>query len=141
MEEVGIIASTDGLAAKVIVPKKTACEGCTAGTCKPQDKSMEIDALNPVKAAVGQKVRVVMKPYVYLKGSIIVYGIPAAALIIGAVAGREIFSAYVSYADPDTVSAITGLGLCVLSFIGIKLWSRTVENRTEYKPVIEEILE
>ena len=77
MEEVGTIMSIDGLTAKVTVPRKTACEGCTAGTCKPGKQFMEIAALNPVNARVGQTVRVVMKPYSYLKGVIIVYGIPA----------------------------------------------------------------
>jgi sigma-E factor negative regulatory protein RseC len=141
MEEVGIIMSIDGLTAKVTVPRKGACEGCTAGTCKPGEQSMEIEALNPLEARVGQTVRVVMKPYSYLKGSIIVYGIPALALIIGAVLGKEIFSAYFKEVNPDVISAISGFGACIVFFIFIKIWSIKVVKKQDLKPIIEEIIE
>ena len=116
MEEVGVIMSIDGLTAKVSVRRKSACEGCTAGTCKPGEQSMEIEALNPIKAKVGQNVRVVMKPYSYLKGAIIVYGIPAIALVIGAILGKEFFSRYFTGVDPDVVSAFFGFGAFIVFF-------------------------
>lgn len=140
MEEVGVIKSVEGLVAKVSVPRKSACEGCTVDTCKPAEQSMEIEALNPVKAQIGQKVRVVMKPYTYLKGSMIVYGVPAIALIIGAILGKEVFSHYFKQIDSDIISAIFGFGAFVISFIAIKLWSKKLEKKVEYKPVIEEII-
>jgi sigma-E factor negative regulatory protein RseC len=102
---------------------------------------MEIEALNPVNAKVGQKVKIVMKPYSYLKGSMIVYGVPALALILGAVLGKEIFSHYFKELDPDTVSAIFGFGAFAISFLYIKLWSSKVLKKVDLKPVIEEILE
>lgn len=141
MEEVGVIVSIDGLTAKVTVPRKIACEGCTAGTCKPSEQSMEIEALNPIKARVGQKVRVVIKPYSYLKGSIIVYGIPALALIIGAILGKEFFSKFFTGIDPDVVSAFFGFGAFAIFFLSIKIWSIKVEKRKALKPFIEEIIE
>jgi sigma-E factor negative regulatory protein RseC len=141
MEEVGVIVSIHGLTAKVTVPRKSACEGCSAGTCKPGEQSMELEALNPVKARVGQTVRVVMKPYSYLKGSIIVYGIPALALVIGAILGKEIFSPYFKGVDPDVVSAFFGFGACIIFFLFIKIWSSKIEKKQELKPVIEEIIE
>jgi sigma-E factor negative regulatory protein RseC len=141
MEEIGVIKSVDGAVAKVSVPKRSACEGCTVGICKPDEQSMEIEALNPLKAQAGQKVRVVMKPYTYLKGSLIVYGLPTLALIIGAVIGKELFSHYFKGIDADIISAISGFGLFVLSFIAIKLWSSRMEKRTDIRPIIEEIIE
>ncbi|MEW6001731.1 MAG: SoxR reducing system RseC family protein [Nitrospirota bacterium] len=139
MEEIGVIKSIEGMTAMVSVPKKSVCEGCTAGTCKPSEQSMEIEALNLIKAQVGQRVRVVMKPYTYLKGSLIVYGIPAVALVTGAVLGKEFFSSYFE-SDPDIISAIFGFCAFAISFVAIKLWSRKVEKKVELKPVIEEIL-
>ena len=141
MEEVGVIMSISGLTAKVTVPRKSACEGCTAGTCKPGEQYMEIEALNPIKAKVGQTVRVVMKPYSYLKGAIIVYGIPAIALVIGAVLGKEFFSTYFTGYDPDVVSAFFGFGAFIVFFLLIKFWSIRFEKKQDLKPVIEEILE
>ncbi len=141
MEEIGVIKSIEGLIAKVNVPIKSACEGCTAGTCKRGEQSMEIDALNPVEARIGQKVKVVIRPYTYLKGSTIVYGIPALALIIGAVIGKEVLSHYFKKLDPDIVSAIFGFGAFAISFLSIKLWSSRVDKNVDLKPVIEEIIE
>lgn len=102
---------------------------------------MLIEALNPVKARVGQKVRVVMKPYTYLRGSLMVYGIPALALIAGAVIGKEALGSYFKSLDPDILSAISGFGACAVSFLAVKLWSSKMSKKTELKPVIEEILE
>ncbi len=141
VEEVGVIKSIEGLLAKVSVPLKSACEGCSLGTCKPEEQSMEIEALNPVKARVGQKVKIVMKPYTYLRGSIIVYGVPALSLLIGAILGKEVFSHYLKEFDPDIVSAIFGFGALAISFLSIKLWSSKIWKKVDLKPVIEEILE
>jgi sigma-E factor negative regulatory protein RseC len=141
VEEVGVIKSIEGLVAKVSVLRKSACEGCTAGICKPEEQTMEIEALNPVEARVGQKVKIIMKPYTFLRGSIIVYGVPALSLLIGAILGKEVFSHYLKEFDPDIVSAIFGFGAFAISFLSIKLWSNKAGKRVELKPVIEEILE
>jgi sigma-E factor negative regulatory protein RseC len=140
VEEIGVIKSIEDVIAKVSVPRKNACEGCTLGTCNPGEQFMEIEALNAVEACVGQKVRVVMKPYSYLKGSIVVYGVPALALVIGAVIGKEVLSHYFNKFDPDIISAISGFSAFIISFICIKFWSNRVGKKLELKPVIEEIL-
>jgi sigma-E factor negative regulatory protein RseC len=141
MEEVGTIKSTDGLFAVVCIPRKSSCEGCSLKICKPEEQFMEIEALNAAKADVGQKVRVVMNSYSYMKSAGIVYGIPALALVLGAVAGKEIFSRYLPGFDPDIISAMFGFGGFILAFIVIRLWTDNAAKRTESKPVIEEILE
>jgi sigma-E factor negative regulatory protein RseC len=141
VEEVGVIMNVEGMVATVSVQKKSACEGCTLHSCKPGEGAMLIEALNPVEARVGQKVRVVMKPYTYLKGSIIVYGIPAFALIAGAVIGKELFASHFRTIDPDILSAVFGFGACASSFLAVKLWSGRTGKKDELKPVIEEILE
>lgn len=140
MDEVGIVKSINGVIAIVSVEKKSACDQCKAG-CSVSDSGVEIEAFNKVKASVGQKVKVVMQPYLYLKGSILIYGIPALALIIGAIIGKEYLSNFFKGMDPDIVSAISGFALLILSFLIVKVWSSRFEKKTEYKPIIEEILE
>lgn len=141
VEEVGIIKNIDGMTATVSIPRKSACEGCSFSACKTGKEGMLIEALNPVNARVGQKVRIVMKPYTYLKGSAIVYGIPAIALVSGAVLGKEVLSRYFVRTDPDILSAITGFIAFALSFLLIKVWSKKTAEKEDIKPVIEEILE
>ena len=141
VEEVGIVKNIDGLTATVSIPRKSACEGCSFSACKAGEEGMLIEALNPLNAGVGQKVKISMKPYTYLKGSLIVYGIPALALVGGAVLGKEVFSRYLVRMDPDILSAITGFIAFALSFLFIKIWSANAAKKQELKPVIEEILE
>ncbi|NWF97374.1 MAG: SoxR reducing system RseC family protein [Nitrospirae bacterium] len=139
VEEIGTIKFVNGNIATVILPKKNACEGCTMKICKPGQQTMEIKALNAINALPGQKVRVTFKSNLYLKGSIIAYGIPAIALLAGAIAGKEIFSHLIKKYNPDLISAISGFIACFISILFIKLWS--LKTNGNVKPVIEEILE
>ncbi|MFZ5907788.1 MAG: SoxR reducing system RseC family protein [Nitrospirota bacterium] len=142
VEEVGLVKSAEGMVAKVLVERKNACEGCTSGMCKPADQSMEIEALNPLNAHAGQKVRVEIRPYSHMRGSLIVYGIPVLSLVAGAVLGREVFSLFLKNLDSDSVSALFGFGAFGISLLFIKVWStRLTEKKPGMKPMIKEIIE
>ncbi len=140
LEEIGIVISIEGQYARVSVPKKSACEGCTAGTCSAGEQSMEIEALNRAGAIIGQRVKVMVHTYAYMKGSMIIYGIPAIFLVIGAVFGKEIMSRFFPSRDSDLLSALFGFSFLLASFILIKFWSQKQAGKTESTPVIEEIL-
>ncbi len=140
VEEIGVVKSVQGVTATVRIPKKSACEGCTMGACKPEDQGMEIEAVNQAGAKVGQRVRVAIKAYVYMKGTMVVYGVPAVMLVAGAVFGKEVMSGVFPGKDPDILSAIFGFAAFILSFVIVKLWSGRAARKTESRPVIEEIL-
>ncbi len=140
IEEIGIVKSVDGMTAVVSVPKKSACEGCTLGTCSAEEKSMEIEAWNEAGAKAGQRVRVSIKSYAYMKGAMIVYGLPAVALVAGAVVGKELVSRVFPSADPDVLSAVFGFAACILSFAVVKIWAHKAGKKTESRPVVAEIL-
>ena len=140
VEEVGVVTSVDGLTARVNVPKKSACEGCTAGVCMTGEQSMEIVALNKAGAIAGQKVKVSIRSNVYMKSAMIIYGIPALALVLGAVFGKEVMPGFFIGKDPDVLSAVFGFGFLGLSFVIVKIWAGRKTNKTESSPVIEEIL-
>ena len=142
IEETGIITKTDGAMAKVLVQKRGSCEGCAAsGVCESSEQGMEIEALNPVQAKVGQQVKVSIKPQTYLRGAILVYGIPLVAFIAGVIIGKNIGEAYFKQINSDIVSVILGFAGFIISFLIIRLWSKKAETKIEYKPVIEEILQ
>jgi positive regulator of sigma E activity len=140
IEETGTVKSTEGNMAIVAVARKSACEGCTSGICKPDAQTMEIEALNQAGAGVGQKVRVTIKSALYMKSSMIVYGIPAIGLVAGAVLGKEVLSGIFRGTDPDILSAICGFAAFGITLAIIKIWSGTAGKKTGSKPVIEEIL-
>ncbi len=140
IEEIGTVRSTQGGVAIVDVPMKSACEGCTAGLCKPEEKHMQIEAFNRAGAVPGQKVRVAVQASSYMKGSMVVYGLPALGLILGAVFGKEILGRLFPAFDPDVLSAAAGFTSFCISFIIVRVWSNFAGKKTESKPVIEEIL-
>ena len=140
MEEIGVVKSIDGVIARVLVERKSICDKCTAGKCHVTDDGAIIEAVNTARAKEGQRVRVQFRPYTYLKGSLIVYGIPTVALVIGAILGKEVLGAFITGIDPELLSAIGGFGLFAVAFTGVRFLSRWMEKKTEYKPVVEEIL-
>jgi sigma-E factor negative regulatory protein RseC len=140
MEEVGSVKSIQGSMATVVVAKKSMCEQCTAGTCLLTEGGAELEALNEAGAEVGQNVRVELKAYSYIKGSMMVYGLPALMLVIGAVVGKEIGPRFMGL-DSDLVSAIFAFGAFALSIVFVKLWSMQAGKKTEYRPVIKEIID
>lgn len=140
IEEIGIVQSTEGNRAKVAVPKKSGCEGCTHGTCKSEGQSMIIDAVNAAGAAVGQKVKVRMSAFTYSRGSVLAFGIPAAALFLGAVFGKEVLGPRLQGFDADVLSAITGFGALIAAFLIVKFVSARADKGKESVPVIDEIL-
>lgn len=141
MEEIGNIKEIIGQKAIVTVQRQSGCDSCPGGSvCKLMGNEAEIEALNEAEAKVGDKVRIVFRPYTYLKGTIIIYGIPSIMLVIGAVVGKEYLSKVLPAMDPDIVSAIGGFGLFALSFLFMKIWMKMYEGKREYMPVISEIV-
>jgi sigma-E factor negative regulatory protein RseC len=141
MEEVGVVKSIEGNTAKVLVARKSICGQCKAGTCHMAEDGAEMEAVNAVGAKVGQRVRVSLEQNSYLKNVLMVYGLPMIALIGGAVLGKEVFAPMFEAMDPDIVSAMFGFGALLLSIVFVKLWSKGMEKKTGFKPVIEEILD
>ncbi len=140
IEEEGIIAETEGSLAKVAILKKSACEQCAAsGVCHPGDQEF-MEAANPLGAVKGQKVKVVVAPQIYLKASIILYGIPMAALIGGAILAKNLALKYGGAANSDLWAFFGGAACMVVSFIFIRAYNKKVEQTQKYKPTIVEIL-
>ncbi len=140
IEEEGIVAEiVDGMA-KVAVMKKSACEQCAAsGVCHPADQDL-MEAANPLGAKKGQKVKVVVAPQVYLKASIILYGIPMAVFIAGAIIAKNLALRMGSEANSDLWAFIAGMVCLLVSFLFIRSYNKKVEKTQKYKPVIVEIL-
>ena len=142
IEDIGVVTKTDGVTASIIVRKKDFCDGCAAkGTCESTEEGMEIKALNTVQAKVGQTVKVSLGSQTYLKGTILVYGIPLTAFIGGTIMGKIIALEYLNGTDSDLVAAATGFAVFIISLFGIRIWAKKAASETEYKPFIEDIIE
>jgi len=141
IEETGVVIHTDGEVARVLLQRMEGCERCTTqGVCRPSQDGMEIEAFNPIGAKVGERVKIAIKSEVYLKGSMIAYGLPLIALISGAILGKNIGDAYFKEMSPDITAAILGFAFLITTFIIIKIWGKKAKTKTEYKPIIEEVV-
>jgi sigma-E factor negative regulatory protein RseC len=140
IEEEGIVAEVEGNIARVAVVKKSACEQCAAaGVCHPGDQEY-LEATNPLNAVKGQKVKVVIAPQMYLKASLILYGIPMVSLIAGAIIAKNLAVRYAGEEGSDLWAFIAGMGCMAISFLFIWFYNKKVEKTQKYKPVIVEIL-
>lgn len=141
MEETGVVSRVDGVKAFVTVKRKSACDACAAGSvCKVSEGGSEIEAFNAVHAEAGDTVKISFKAFTYLKGTLLVYGIPALALVVGAVVGKEYLPALFPTSDPDILSAFAGFGFMGVSFAAVRLLISRFEKKKELVPVVEEII-
>ena len=141
MEETGVVKRVDGPKAFVTVRRQSACDACASGSaCKVSESGAEIEAFNAVHAEVGDTVKIAFKAFTYLKGTLLIYGIPALALVVGTVVGKEYLSVFFPARDPDMLSALSGFGFMIASFLGVKLLISKFEKKKELVPVIEEII-
>ena len=141
IEEEGMVMEVAGDIAKVAILAKSACEKCaSAGVCHPGGEGSSLEAANPLNAKKGQKVKVVLAPQVFLKASLILYGIPMAVFIAAAVATKYLASGSVPEQTSDLWAFLAGMTCLVVSFFFIRGYNRKVEKTREYKPVIVEIL-
>jgi sigma-E factor negative regulatory protein RseC len=141
IEEEGIVIETTGGLAKVSILAKSACEKCASSeVCHPQGEDSFMEATNPLGAKKGQKVKVVVAPQVYLKASIILYGIPMTVFIAAAIIGKNLAQKFSGEANSDLWAFISGMALMAVSFFFLRRYNKKVEKTQEYKPVIVEIL-
>jgi sigma-E factor negative regulatory protein RseC len=142
MESVGIIKSKKGIMARVIVEMSGGCcDHCEKETCDITETGIETEAINEARAVVGQKVKVVMKSYTYIKGAIVLYILPIFALISGAILGKIYLPAYIKGIDNELHAVIGGFFSFFISLIFVKILSGIMEKKTEYKSVIKSIIE
>lgn len=141
MEEEGIVREIEGDEALVALVDQGGCESCpSAGICHTAGNERQVRALNGPGARVGQRVKVVMQGQMYLKGTMVVYGLPMAVLVAGAILGQTLAENFFPAIHPDLMAAGTGLSAMVLVFLGARAWSRKIERSGTVRPVIEEIL-
>ena len=141
IEEEGIVMEVRDGMAKVSILAKSACEKCaSAGVCHPGGEDSYMEASNPLGAKEGQKVMVVVAPQLFLKASIILYGIPMAVFVAAAIAGKNLGIRFAGEAQSDLWAFLSGTAFMLVSFFFIRRYNKHVEKTQEYRPVITQIL-
>ncbi|SDL54022.1 positive regulator of sigma(E), RseC/MucC [Geoalkalibacter ferrihydriticus] len=143
LEETGtVIEIKDGQTAVVLCSKSSMCESCAAmDSCRIGDDSGErlVEARNLLNAVIGDHVRIATSTRSFLQSSFVLYMLPLVFLVTGAIVGQLLAERIDAGIDPNLLSALFGVACLILSFLGIRLWSRTIPAEN-FMPWITEVL-
>jgi positive regulator of sigma E activity len=103
-----------------------------------QEEKLSLKPITLAGAGVGNRVRVQVRTGAYTKASLYIYGVPVLFLVIGAIAGA--YAATIFKQSSDTMSALFAMGGLIVGFIVLFLL-RKKGNKTEYMPVVVEVIE
>lgn len=135
--EVGVVTKIKGGNAVVKTQRAAACEGCSEkSTCHSMGggKEMEIEALNPVHAEVGDRVTLEFASGRMLQLSLLLYIFPIAALLAGAMIGNQ--TAAVFDMDASIFSAVVGFAGFFLALGAIMALEKRARRSDKFKPTI-----
>jgi sigma-E factor negative regulatory protein RseC len=123
----GFVIETTGDRARISTSRRGVCDGCgDKSRCAfdqalGQDKPEEVLALNTVSARPGDLVEFDLLGHTELKVSLIVWAVPLAGLILGAVAGAGFCETIGLDRDPATLlGALLGLAVAFLAVLAFE---------------------
>ena len=133
--EQGLVLEVHGDIARIRVGRHNDCSAC--GACASA-QNMVLEALNPLQAKPGQRVRFEMKEANVLQGAFMVFVMPLLCAALGGLFGWQ---AGMTWQWDATKAAVFGAVVFFLfSLLGVKLFDRSVAKKQSLKPVIVEIL-
>jgi len=140
LEEEAIVIEANGTEAKVQMEKKSACRTCSASfVCHPIDHDF-VDVVNPLRAVKGQKVKVVVQPSLYVKASLLIYGLPVFIFLLAAIASKALIVRLFGEPYSDLCAFFIACASMAVVFFIITLHIRKGRADQAYRPVIVEIL-
>jgi sigma-E factor negative regulatory protein RseC len=142
-EQIGIIVENEanGLA-RVLTDRKGACGGCHSGPskchgCLSASGKIESHVLNAIDAGVGDVVQISISPKKLFQGAALLYLVPIATLITGAVTGLW-WGGNMGWGDGASV--LGGLGGLVLGFWAVARLGRSRKFSSRMTPVITAVV-
>ena len=132
MDEQGIVSRLDGDRATVVFARKAMCKDC--GAClKAGPDEMMVEVENTLGAKVGDTVAVELRQKVFLQATLIMYGLPLLALMVGMLLCR-VFGA------GDMATVLVGIGCAAAVFLGIRLFEPKVSRSLKFRHKMTEIV-
>lgn len=143
MEQYGLVTEDRGETAVVALQRHLTCENC--GRCGilsgSNRREMTVEALNPIRAGTGRRVRLETDDRRVLFISFMLYLVPLAALLCGIFAWLAL-AARLDLAGSQDLSAVAfGFVIMALFFVFIRAWDRRAKDNPAYKPVITALVE
>jgi positive regulator of sigma E, rseC/mucC len=131
MRQTGKVIETKGKKAVVRFVRSDACGHCNA-CFRLGSNEADIDIDNVLNAKIGDLVGIEMHGKSVLKASLILYGVPLVALLVGA---------YIGSLRGDLYAALGGVMFAAGSFFILRALEPKFSRMTEFKPRMVEIVE
>ncbi|MBR5949787.1 MAG: SoxR reducing system RseC family protein [Clostridia bacterium] len=131
LSAVGTVHEVNGEKATVVFKRSKACGDCHACTSFGDGNSV-IELDNTLGAKVGDRVRIELHSGAVFKASLILYGIPLIALLLGVFIGSRI---------GDLAAALIGIGASAAALIGIKLIEPRIRKKSSFEPRMMELID
>ena len=132
MNEQGTVSKLDGKKATVIFARKGMCKDC--GAClKAGPDEMMVEVENTLGARVGDVVAVELRQGVFIEATLVMYGLPLLALVIGLLVCRLIGAS-------DMVTVIAALGCAVAAFAAIRIFEPKLSRSLRFRHKMTEIV-
>ena len=137
-EQAVVVDAGDGYA-WVETQRRSACSACaTSEGCSTAmlakawgDRTARVRAISTLPLQVGDQVIVGLAEGALLRGSLLVYLLPLAMLLAGALLGQAAFAGVGD--KPVILSGAAGLGL---GFLVARRWSRRWQDDIRFQPVV-----
>lgn len=140
LEEEAIVIEAYGGEAKVQMEKKSACSSCSASfICHPVDHDF-VDVVNPLGALKGQRVKVVVEPSLYIKASVLIYGLPIFGFLFAAIVTKTLIVRFFGEPYSDLYAFFSACVFTAAIFAIVILRVRKGRADQAYRPVIVKIL-
>jgi sigma-E factor negative regulatory protein RseC len=139
--EEGIVIRTVRQTAWIKTHRSSACESCSSrDACSTMGggKEMEVEALNPIGAAPGDRVLIRFDTGKLMGISFFIYIFPILLLIVGAIVGQKI--APILGMNPSVASALAGFALFGVAFLLVRWGSGSFVKKEGYQPSISRIV-
>ncbi|MCU0556523.1 MAG: SoxR reducing system RseC family protein [Desulfobacterales bacterium] len=135
-EEGFVIKLESATTARVKTNKKSACAGCASRkSCNGMGDDMEVEALNPAGAQVGDRILLRIETGSLLKATFLLYLFPIICMLVGAVIG-QLYASLIGF----DASALLGFLFFFLSILFVKFKGNRMATRSSYRPKIVKIL-
>ncbi len=145
IEEQGTIIEIRNDIAFISTERGSECDSCgSKALCKPgegEDKTMVVEAFNPIEARVGERVVFTVGAATVLRAGMMLYLVPLLSFIAGVVVGQVLGPELLPDTNIDLVSAVLGFVFVAISFVGLRIYGKRVETSKTYRPTIVRVIE
>jgi len=147
IEEAATVAAVQDGFAWVDTRRQSTCGSCAArkgcGTATIaklfERRQRRVRAIDSIGARVGDRVMIGLAEGALLQGSLAVYLVPIASMMLGAGVG-ELLAVNTGAQDPETVSVVMGIAGMAVGLAWVRMFARRIEADERYQPTVLRVL-